>query len=173
MSKSTISPEVQKIINISIETAVKKAVIAIKDANEEVEKNKRNYFKETEKLLYAYPTLKKRLEQGVLYPGNKSKDVVRVVADGGRKPLEEVYEEICESRERSFERTKARVAEVEHALDQVKDDEMYDIIELHYFQQIEWEDVAQEVNASIPTVYRHRKRIVKKIAVLLFGVDAL
>ena len=58
MSKSTISPEVVKIIKKSVDEAVKKAAEAIIKANKEVDEIQLNYFKETELLLYYLPALK-------------------------------------------------------------------------------------------------------------------
>jgi len=165
--------EIEKIIARTAKKVAKETVDQVK-AELEYKPGKKNYFKETEKLLYAYPALKERIENGVYYPTGRSSDVVKIVHGGGeRKPSEEVAEEIAISRERSYERTKARVDEIEYALNQVENDELYAIVELHYFNEMEWEDVSKEVNCSLRTVYRHRKRLINRISVFIFGADAL
>ena len=63
MAKSTISPEVLKIIKKSVDEAVKKAADAIVRANKEFDASQRNYFKETERLLYSLPALKLKVAQ--------------------------------------------------------------------------------------------------------------
>ena len=63
MAKSTISPEIVNIIRKSVDEAVKKSVDAIIRANKEFDAAQRNYFKETERLLYSLPALRLKVAQ--------------------------------------------------------------------------------------------------------------
>ena len=62
-TKSTISKEVADIIKKSVDEAVKKAAEAIMKANREFDAAQRNYFKETERLLYSLPALRLKVAQ--------------------------------------------------------------------------------------------------------------
>src|SRR5690606_10380956 len=92
MAKSTISPEVLKIIKKSVDEAVKKAAEAIIKANKEFDESQRNYFKETERLLYSLPALKLKVAQdeedlknGLVKFRERSRDVIKP-SQGGYGP---------------------------------------------------------------------------------------
>ena len=133
--KSFIDPEIQKLISLSIDQAVKKATSAIRAANEQVEAEQRNYFKETERLLYSLPALKLSLaeydedieDDTLIVSREKSKDIVRYSASSsggyGLHPDDAYDVKIA-----SIQRTRKQVQKIERALDTVKDDTHYDII---------------------------------------------
>jgi len=90
MAKLTISPEVVKIIRKSVDEAVKKAAEAIIKTNREFDAAQRNYFKETERLLYSLPALRLKVAQdeedlknGQMILKQRSKDVVTLSGAGG------------------------------------------------------------------------------------------
>jgi DNA-directed RNA polymerase specialized sigma subunit len=176
----TIDPEIQKIINTSIEQAVKKAADAIMAANEQVEAEQRNYFRETEKLLYSLPALKlslaeydEDLKAGELIALRaKSKDVIRYSPNNsgvcGLHP-----DDASNSKVASIGRTRKQVQRIERALETVKDDLYYDIIPLKYFDGLSGEDIADRLNCEERTYRRHKNRLINKLKVVLFGADAL
>ena len=91
MAKSTISKEVLNIIRKSVDEAVKKAAEAIIKANKELDASNRDYFKETERLLYSLPALKLKLAQdeedlrnGLVSLPEKSRDIVKPSQGGYR-----------------------------------------------------------------------------------------
>ncbi|ODM27620.1 hypothetical protein A7W90_16150 [Clostridium sp. Bc-iso-3] len=175
--KSTIDPEVKKIINETIDKAVKKATQAIMEANEQAEEHQRNYFKDTEKLLYSLPALKLKVEQdeedmqnGHVIQKRKSADVVRF---GGGSKYDNSEDEYLESRRGSMERTKREIQRIEKALDVVKEDAYYDIIELKYFDNHTIEYIAEHFDKDETTIRRNKNRLINKLKLILFGADAL
>ena len=110
MAKSTIDTQIQKVINETIDKAVKKAARAIIAANEQVEAKERDYFKETERLLYSLPALRLKVAQdeedlknGLLVSKRKSKDIV-VYSSAGKSHYD-FDDEYIERRIASMERT--------------------------------------------------------------------
>lgn len=181
MAKSTISPEVVKIIRKSVDEAVKKAADAIIRANKEFDAAQRNYFKETERLLYNYPALRLKvaqdeedLENGLVLLPEKSRDIVKPSRGGGGTFDPEAKEEryIAERKE-SMERTKREIQRIERALETIQDDEYYDIIPLKYWDLVQPAQIAEALNCDERTYRRHKNRLVNKLKVVLFGADAL
>lgn len=179
-TKSTIAPEVQKIIQKSVDEAVKKAAEAIMKANKEIEAAQRNYFKETERLLYSLPALRLKVAQdeediqnGLMKLKERSKDIVRVSSSGGTYDIETKEERYIAERKASMERTKREIQRIERALETIQDDEYYDIIPLKYWDQLPPAEIAERLNCDERTFYRHKNRLINKLKVVLFGADAL
>ena len=181
MGKSTISPEVVKIIRKSVDEAVKKAAEAIIRANKELDASNRNYFKETERLLYSLPALKLKVAQdeedlknGLVLPPEKSRAVVKPSTSGYKQyDPDEREERYIQQRKESMERTKKEIARIERALETIQDDEYYDIIPLKYWDLMQPQAIAEALNCDERTYRRHKNRLVNKLKVVLFGADAL
>ncbi len=178
---STISKEVLNIIRKSVDEAVKKSVDAIIRANKEFEAGQRNYFKETERLLYSLPALRLKVAQdeedlknGLVKLKEKSRDVVKPSTSGYRQyDPDEMEERYIEQRKESMERTKKEIQRIERALETIQDDEYYDIIPLKYWDQLPPAEIAERLNCDERTFYRHKNRLINKLKVVLFGADAL
>ena len=181
MAKSAISKEVLNIIRKSVDEAVKKSVDAIIRANKEFEAGQRNYFKETERLLYSLPALQLKVAQdeedlknGLVLPPEKSRDIVKPSQGGYRMHDPEAREEryIAERKE-SMERTKREIQRIERALETIQDDEYYDIIPMKYWDLMQPAQIAEALHCDERTYRRHKNRLVNKLKVVLFGADAL
>jgi len=181
MAKSTISPEVVKIIRKSVDEAVKKAAEAIIKANKEFDESQRNYFKETERLLYSLPALRLKVAQdeedlknGQMKLKEKSRDIVKLSRGGGGSfDPDEREERYIEQRKESMERTKREIQRIERALETIQDDEYYEIIPLKYWDGLSPVEIAERLNCDERTFYRHKNRLINKLKVVLFGADAL
>ena len=181
MAKSTISPEIVKIIRKSVDEAVKKTAEAIVRANKEFEASQRNYFKETERLLYSLPALRLKVAQdeedlknGLILPPEKSRDIVRPSQGGYRMHDPEAKEErYIADRMESMERTKRQIQRIERALETIQDDEYFDIIPLKYWDLMQPAQIAEVLHCDERTYRRHKNRLVNKLKVVLFGADAL
>jgi RNA polymerase sigma factor (sigma-70 family) len=180
VSRSTIDPEIQRIISASVEQAVKKAANAIIAANEQVEAGQRNYFRETEKLLYSLPALNLSVAEyeedisknTLITSRERSKDVVRPsTSNSGSYGLHP--DEIYNSKLASIERTKKQIQRIERALETVQEDQYYNIIPMKYFDEMHVDDIADRLNCDVSTVRRNKNRLINKLKVVLFGADAL
>jgi len=180
--KSTIDPIVQKIIKTSVDEAVKKATEAIKKANEEADAGQRNYFKETERLLYSLPALRLKVAQdeedlknGLVILRERSRDIVRISGSGGYGACdpETREEKYIAERKASMERTKREIQRIERALETIQEDPYYDIIPLKYWDGLKLEEISERMNCDMSTVCRAKNRLVNKLKIVLFGADAL
>ena len=180
-TKSTISPEAIKIIKKTTDEAVKKAVEAIIKANKEIDISQRDYFKETERVLYSLPALKLKVAQdeedirnGMMRAKERSKDIIRA-SSGGYRPAdyETKNEMYVQERIESMERTKREIQRIERALETIQDDEYYEIIPMKYFDNCTIEEIAERFGKDESTVRRNKNRLINKLKVVLFGADAL
>lgn len=171
-------------INKVIEQAVTKAVNATMLLG--VEKGKteaKNLFKQTEIRLYAYPELRKNIErynqdiedlrkEG---PGGRSKDIVFYSTHGGGTRLS--AEEILEGRvmvlQKKIYRDQTEIDEIAYALQAVADDDYYPVIKMKYFEGKSDEDIANIISCDPRTIRRNKSRLVRRIAVKLYGAEAV
>jgi DNA-directed RNA polymerase specialized sigma subunit len=65
------------------------------------------------------------------------------------------------------------VAQIEIALDQIRNDPFYAIIPMFYFEKETRENIAEFFNVSEKTVTRNRKRLIRQMAVILFSDDVI
>lgn len=182
MANSTISRDIVELVKKQVDREVKRSIEAIIKARIEFEAGQRNYFKETEKLLYNYPALKLKLaqdeedlENGLLVPKERSKDIICPSMNnnyGPHDPLSQAERYIAE-RKASMERTKREIQRIERALETIQDDPYYDIIPLKYWDLMPPIEIAERLNCDERTFYRHKNRLVNKLKVVLFGADAL
>ena len=180
-TKTTISPEVIKIIRKSVDEAVKKAAEAIIRVNREFDVAQRNYFKETERLLYSLPALRLKvaqdeedLQNGLVKFRERSRDVIKPSQGGyGPSDPEAKEERYIADRMESMERTKREIRRIERALETIQDDEYYDIIPLKYWDLVQPAVIAEALHCDERTFYRHKNRLINKLKIILFGAEAL
>lgn len=184
-----ITRELEQIIDVSIQKAVKRVAAEILKAGEDITKNdtgKKDYFKMTESLLYNYPVLKEQIgsvDEYVSTVGKgRSKSIIYWTT--GKNGQEDIEDRI-KSRLDSFERTRADVIWIEQALEKIKDREEYFIIEKRYLQRKEdgglytYEEITEMYceytgkEISERTVRRYKTKMIRNLSVLLFGSDVL
>ncbi len=158
-----------------METTIK----AIQD-NKHQEEGK-NYFKETEILLYNYPALKLKVAQDEEFLYNpdaeatpdkrKSKDIVRFSSSSRGHGLD--IDRYTQGVKSSMMRTKQEVLRIERALETIKEDAYYCIIEYKYFDEMNFQDIAEQLDKDESTCRRNKNRLINKLKIMLFGADAL
>lgn len=175
----SIAKEDLNIITQSINKEVKKAVGKILEANKQAEEQQRDYFKETERLLYSYPALKLKIEQDEedlqndqMVVKRKSTSFVRYGGTGGVSTYDPEADYL-ESRKASMERTKREITRIDRALETIQDDQYYDIIPMKYWDDVSPEKIAEKLNCDERTYRRNKNRLVNKLKIVLFGSDAL
>lgn len=152
-----------------------------------------NYYRATERLLRAYPKLKRihdhPEEYGFLPIGkSKSISVAPLPGSGVRDPIEALEEHI-ENRAASYDRTVARFTEIDAVVRQFAERPEFIVIRMYYFgedaygndrgadaRRYTFEDIASElsiigVEASEKSLRIWRARLVQDMTVLLFGAE--
>ena len=63
--------------------------------------------------------------------------------------------------------------DMEGALATVRDDPYYRALSGKYLDDVDDRDIAEALECDTSTVWRHRKRLVQRVAVWLYGAEAL
>lgn len=138
----------------------------------------------TEKRLYALPILRERIEDnreelmelenlGVEAARQHCSSLVRLIRPGMRLSPEEVHAaQLAELRSR-LAADEREVRKMQNALNAVKEDPYFSTIALKYFDGVKDAQAAEELHCDPATVRRNRNRLVKRIALRLYGVDCL
>ncbi len=149
----------------------------------EGKKTQKNWTKMTMKRLYSYPILKANIERY-----RKDIDDIRKEDMGKSKSIVEFHGDIREwekpdvedlraakihTVEMKINRDTREVREIEVALDSVRADQYYPIIEMKFFQHMTHEEIADEIPCGVTTVSRQLGRLLDIINVTLYGADAL
>lgn len=155
----------------------------VKEVAGTVNKRKFNYYKMTERRLYAYSTLKlnivnymKDLEDIKHESFERSKDFVTFLSNSGSKmqtDIETLRAAKTLEIKRKMHIDQSEIKEVDRALETIANEEYKDIIGLYYFENKSQEEIAQELHCVETTVWRQRKRLVDKLAIILYGADAV
>ena len=134
----------------------------------------------TKKRLYAYPLLKENIER---YKADiedirkeefgKSKSIVMYSpSGGGEKPtLEELREAKILIVERKIARDEAEIKEINAALDTIKEDAYYPLIEMMFFQKLGQDEIAERMICDKTTIWRNVGRLLDAMSIALYGAD--
>ena len=106
-------------------------------------------FKATERRLYALPDLREKLTP------------------------EEIFEAVVTDTEAEIAADEHEIEAIERALAAISDDPYYLAVTGKYIDHMTDEEIAGEIHCDATTVWRNRKRLVQRLAVRLYGADAL
>ena len=174
MPNEQLSP---KLISVITE-AVERAVAATRTAQATEAKD---IYKQTERRLYAYPHLLAKVQDDIarltdLEAGitqDHSISIVRFSPSGVRADPEEMYEAILSDMRARLARDQQEVEEIQKALHSIERDFYFRTVAARYFEgRADWE-VAEQHHCDDSTVRRNRARLVRVIAIRLYGVQAI
>ena len=139
-----------------------------------------NCYKQTIKRIRLLPILQERVEDnlarlgenGNLMPG-RSKSIVRFSASGVRADPEEMLEAVRSTLEAHLAADQEEIAIVTKAMESVKTDYYYKAVYDGLVLKKTDEELAEELFCDESTVRRNRSRLVRVIAVRLYGVEAI
>lgn len=142
-------------------------------------------YKATEARLYAYPVLLENIKRYKLdirdlkkeKNTEKSKDIT---CWGGASGIRLTPEEKQQARIMAVEvklaRDQAEVDKIDRILDRLEaseDAEAVDLIRQAYFSGIALDDIALREGVSLSTIQRRRTRLVRQLALMLYGAEVL
>ncbi|WP_099329094.1 hypothetical protein [Clostridium paraputrificum] len=170
----------------SVNAAIGKHVDTIADrVIEKLNKNNKvkreiSYYRKVEILLYNYSSLKDAIEDKVQAIEDlknyglqeKSKSIV-AYSRGSGKSEGDRYTELVEKYNIEKIETERELKRIDNALDKIRDDKYYKIIELKYLADEEEkistdEKLAEKLECDRKTIARNRKRIINKLTTILF-----
>jgi hypothetical protein len=140
----------------------------------------RDSFKATERRLYAITLIEKKVINDrekladIKTDGTsqRSKSIVRFKRTGYRVSPEEMLEAIINDLEATIAADEYELETVRGAMEVFKGDKYYLAVTGKYIDRYDDADIADELECSTAQVYKQRTRIVKDIAVMLYGAAA-
>lgn len=164
--------------NKKIEEIIKQAVEAGRVA---AERQARDVYKATERRLYAYPYLSQKIEDDremldeLLHygPRERSKSITRFQKSGRRLDPDEIVSAIQMDMEATIAADEEEIRALEKATSYVKEDKYAYCLFGRYFDEKDDETIAAELGCDVSTVWRNRKRLVQRVSVMLYGVQAV
>lgn len=141
----------------------------------------KNAYKDTEKRLYAFPVLlnriadnKERMQEYIEHgaPG-RSKDIVRFTRSGSRLSPDEILEALLQDMQANIAADEYEVATIAAALKTIEGDQYYAAVAGKYLEGRTDDDIAAAIPCDASTVRRNRGRLVRRLAVWLYGAAAL
>ncbi len=175
--------ETKEIVNSMMEQAATKAVDYYVKRQKEIDSSRKDRrYQNTELILKNYYNLKKHIEESVDYETPEFAEIFGVDVDDKDKIfLSSVF--------RTKRRTKTMMDHVDKCLENYKkicyssskesEIRKYRIIEVLYLVQDKeaskdsWDNIAADLNISKSTLSDFRKKAVKELSTLIFGIDSL
>jgi hypothetical protein len=152
-------------------------------------------FKNTEKILYCFNILKEHVADEAAYIAMMNKSTSGSIVKYSKNKVEKPDEDqLLKERIASYNRSKSDVDRIEKALEKIKGKKGYDVIELRYLQRKRKKENGKEVeevytfeeiaeilsrqqgyneNLNEKTVRNYKNKLVRDIAIFLFGSDAV
>ncbi len=165
-------------VQMYIQKAVKEGIEA---GRSQAEKKAQNAYKATERKLYAYPDLKAKIQADQEYLQDlqeyglirHSADIVRFQKSGVRLSDEDLLEGLIQDIKARIAVNEYEIKSIDDSLDPLTNDQYFRIISGKYFEQLSDDELAEELNCDPSTIRRNRNRLVKRVAIRLFGAEAV
>jgi hypothetical protein len=163
---------------LNVEELINRAVTAQRLAGE---RQTQDAFKATEKRLYAYPVICLKVENDRRFieeikgngPQGYSKSVVRFSRSGMRLSADEIAEAQVMDISARIAGDEHELETIEKALGIIEGDPYAKVISHKYFDGKNDEDIAEIMCCNSSTVRRNKARLVGRLAVFLYGCEAI
>jgi DNA-directed RNA polymerase specialized sigma24 family protein len=136
-------------------------------------------FRATERRLYALPILERKAKddremlEETLSHGLRGRSAVRFRRSGYRVSPEEMLEAVIGDLKATIAADEHEIAAVRRALCDIVDDPYYMAVEGKYIKGLPDEAIAEQMPCDSTTVWRNRRRLVQRLAILLYGAAAI
>jgi hypothetical protein len=138
-------------------------------------------FKDTEQRLYNLPILRLKVENDrerlteLRIHGSPmhSKSVIRFDRTGSRLKPDEMIDALVQDVSAQIAASEYEIETVEAALRVIESDPYFDLISYLFFEGMTAEDASYKLHCERSTVFRHKARLIQRLAVFLHGVDAV
>ena len=167
---------------VNIEVAIKKAVEAGLQAGRlQTEKCATEAYRATERRLYAYPVLLKKVEDdrerlAELLNGSvreRSKSIVRFSRYGSRLSDDEKLEALIVDVQATIAADEHEIETMYKALETIAHDPYYETVTGKYLDGKHDDEIAEGLPCDASTVRRNRGRLMRKLAIRLYGARAI
>jgi hypothetical protein len=137
-------------------------------------------YKDTEQRLYNLPILRLKVERDKerlveLHTHGStmnSKSVIRFDRTGNRLKPDEMIDALTQDMNAKIAANEYEIETIETALSIIASDPYFNIIPYLFFDSMTVEEASVEIACDRATIFRHKTRLVQRLAVFLYGVDA-
>ena len=139
-------------------------------------------FQKTEKLLSELALLKGAIDSKNMLIEDLKKEGISIQKreTGVNVQSSKVYLSELEKVENKIENLQEEIARIENvvnmverALDTIKNDKYYKIIEMKYFDDLTFEFIAEKLDISERTAKRHKNYMIRQLQLIIFSDDVL
>ena len=139
-------------------------------------------FQKTEKLLSELALLKGAIDSKNMLIEDLKKEGISIQKreTGVNVQSSKVYLSELEKVENRIEKLQKEIVRIENvvnmverALDTIRNDKYYNIIEMKYFEDLTFENIAEKLNISVRTAKRHKNFMIRQLQIIIFSDDVL
>lgn len=145
--------------------------------------NRHSPFQKTETLLYNYNNFKNAINDKVEQINEIKQEGIRkksnsITSFSGSASYEvksdaDKADEKIESIEQTIQTTKNFIKIIDAAIEMLKDDPYYDLIQMKYFEGKPREDIADYYEVDVSTISRNKNRLVNLLQIRLFSDEVI
>ena len=139
-------------------------------------------FQKTEKLLSELSLLKGAIDSKNMLIEDLKKEGISIQKKetGVNVQTSKVYLSELEKVENKIEKLEEEIARIENvvnmverALDTIRNNKYYDIIEMKYFDDLTFEHISEKLNISIITAKRYKNKMIRQLQLVIFSDDVI
>ena len=139
-------------------------------------------FQKTEKLLSELALLKGAIDSKNMLIEDLKKEGISIQKKetGVNVQTSKVYLSELEKVENRIEKLKEEIVRIENvvnmverALDTIRNNKYYDIIEMKYFDDLTFEHISEKLNISVITAKRYKNKMIRKLQLVIFSDDVI
>ena len=139
-------------------------------------------FQKTEKLLSELSLLKGAIDSKNMLIEDLKKEGISIQKKetGVNVQASKVYLSELEKVENKIEKLEEEIARIENvvnmverALDTIRNNKYYDIIEMKYFDELTFEHISEKLNISVITAKRYKNKMIRQLQLVIFSDDVI
>ncbi len=170
----------ERIIDLAVRKSTENVFEILRKNGFEIKESK-STFQKTEQLLYLVPQLKEainhnkqRIDDLKQYGIPKTSNAVKIVDSFAikREDNEIVEQEISKLLQRNYI-ISTQLKWINGIVESLRNNKFYDLIELKYYEQKSYEEIAEYFDCDVSTVSRNKNKLINKIKGLLFPANSI
>ena len=139
-------------------------------------------FQKTEKLLSELSLLKGAIDSKNMLIEDLKKEGISIQKKKTEVNVQasKVYLSELEKVENKIENLQEEIARIENvvnmverALDTIRNNKHYDIIEMKYFDELTFEHISEKLNISVITAKRYKNKMIRQLQIIIFSDDVI
>lgn len=145
-------------------------------------KDERSAFQKTELLLWNYKSFKRVIKEkeeqisdlrkyGVPHKGGAVHSYSSASDVHGLSTVEETVENAVHTVQKSVQDIMDAINKIDAAMNSIRTDEFYPILELRYFNGMSQSDIAKALNCTQQNISYHKNRLVRELSIRIFPND--